>query len=250
VDAIRTHALVKRYGDFAAVDGIDLRIAEGELFGLLGPNGAGKTTTISMLSTMLRPTSGQALLFDMDVTKRPADVRRQIGVVFQEPSLDEELTGLENLEFHARLYKVPKATRTPRIAELLDLVELTERKDDLVKTYSGGMRRRLELARGLIHKPRVLFLDEPTLGLDPQTRAHLWEYIQRLNREEKVTMVLTTHYMEEADMLCDRLAIIDKGKIVVEGSPAELKAQLGGDVVYLSRARRASRAGHDGRTAA
>jgi ABC-2 type transport system ATP-binding protein len=234
VAAIRTEGLVKRFGEITAVDGIDLEVAEGQLFGLLGPNGAGKTTTINILATLLKPTAGRAFIDGIDVVDDPSAVRKRIGIVFQDPSLDEELTGMENLRFHARLYKVPRAKRDPRIEELLALVELADRKDDRVKTYSGGMRRRLEIARGLIHDPRVLFLDEPTLGLDPQTRQHIWEYIQRLNREQNVTMVLTTHYMDEADSLCDRLAIIDRGRIVAQGSPGELKNEIGGDLLYLS----------------
>lgn len=232
--AIRTERLVKRFGELTAVDGVDLEVHEGELFGLLGPNGAGKTTTISILATLQRPTEGRAFVDGVDVVDDPAEVRKRIGIVFQDPTLDEELTGLENLRLHGKLYKVPRAERERRIADLLDLVELTDRKDDRVKAYSGGMRRRLEIARGLIHKPRVLFLDEPTLGLDPQTRTHIWDHIQRLNREENVTMVLTTHYMDEADSLCDRLAIIDRGRIVAEGSPADLKSEIGGDLLYLT----------------
>ncbi len=232
--AIQTQGLVKRFGELTAVDGIDLEVREGELFGLLGPNGAGKTTTISILATLERPTEGRAFVDGVDVVADPGEVRKRIGIVFQDPTLDEELTGLENMRLHGKLYKVPRAERERRIAELLDLVELTERKDDRVKTYSGGMRRRLEIARGLIHKPRVLFLDEPTLGLDPQTRTHIWDHIQRLNREENVTMVLTTHYMDEADSLCDRLAIIDHGRIVADGTPADLKAEIGGDLLYLT----------------
>ncbi len=232
--AIFTQALVKHYGDVKAVDSVDLNVERGELYGFLGPNGAGKTTTISILATLLKPTSGRAEVAGIDVVRKPGEVRRKIGIVFQDPSLDEELTARENMVFHARLYKVPKANRDRRIDELLSMVELSDRAKDRVKEFSGGMRRRLELARGLLHEPEVLFLDEPTLGLDPQTRTHLWDYIRRLNRERGVTMMLTTHYMDEADMLCHRIGIIDRGKIVIEGTPAELKSAIGGDVIYVS----------------
>ncbi|MBI2077057.1 MAG: ATP-binding cassette domain-containing protein [Euryarchaeota archaeon] len=231
--AISTQRLVKHYGDVKAVDGVDLSVERGELYGFLGPNGAGKTTTISILSTMLKPTSGAASVAGFDVLTRPYDVRRRIGIVFQDPSLDEELTGRENMVFHARLYKVPRAQRDRRIDDLLAMVDLVDRQHSRVKEYSGGMRRRLELARGLLHDPEVLFLDEPTLGLDPQTRNHIWDYIRRLNQERGVTMMLTTHYMEEADALCHRIGIIDKGRIVAEGTPSDLKSQLGGDVVHV-----------------
>jgi ABC-2 type transport system ATP-binding protein len=226
--------LVKHYDEVKAVDGVDLRVEEGELYGFLGPNGAGKTTTLNILATMLKPTSGRAVVAGIDVVQHPARVREQIGMVFQDPSLDEELTARENLMFHARLYKVPKPQRERRIDEMLSMVELADRQKERVKQFSGGMRRRLELARGLLHSPKVLFLDEPTLGLDPQTRNHIWDYIRRLNKESRVTMMLTTHYMEEADELCNRIGIIDHGKIVAEGSPAELKSGLGGDVIYLN----------------
>jgi len=227
--------LTKRFGTLVAVDSLDLDIEEGEVFGLLGPNGAGKTTTISMLNTMRRPTSGSATVNGFDVVTQPAKVRKSIGVVFQEPSVDDLLTGKENLELHGRLYGMDPQLAKRRIKEVLELVELTDRKDDWVRTYSGGMRRRLELARGLMHHPRVLFLDEPTLGLDPQTREHIWKYISKLAREEKITMIVTTHYMEEADALCDRIAIIDHGKIVVSGAPAKLKRLVGGDVVKIRK---------------
>jgi ABC-2 type transport system ATP-binding protein len=233
VSALRARQLAKSYGDVRALDGVDLDVAEGDFFGLLGPNGAGKSTLINILATMQLPTAGAAEVAGFDVVRQPKEVRQRIGVVFQDPSLDEELTARENLVFHARLYKVPRADREARIEELLRIVELADRQHDVVKTYSGGMRRRLELVRGLLHRPRVLFLDEPTLGLDPQTRTHIWDYIRRLNREERITMLLTTHYMDEADQLCRRIAIIDRGRIVAEGAPAELKARLGGDVVYL-----------------
>lgn len=230
---ITTRNLTKKFGSLAAVDRLSLEIPEGEVFGLLGPNGAGKTTTINLLITLLKPTSGTAAVNGIDVVKYPAEVRKNIGVVFQEPSVDDLLSGKENLEMHAMLYGMPGELRKRRIEEVLDLVELTDRKDDWVKTYSGGMRRRLELARGLMHHPKVLFLDEPTLGLDPQTREHIWRYISRLAKEEMTTIVMTTHYMEEADLLCSRIGIMDHGKIVALGTPKKLKHEVGGDVVVL-----------------
>lgn len=216
-----------------AVDNLTLDISENEVFGLLGSNGAGKTTTIHMLATLLKPTSGTATVNGYDITNQPAKVRASIGIVFQAPSSDDMLTGYENLHLHAMLYSVPRRTRKQRIEEVLELVGLTERKHDQVKTYSGGMRRRLEIARGLLHKPKVMFLDEPTLGLDPASRESMWKYVRRLVEEEKVTIILTTHYMEEADMLCDRIAIIDKGRIVALDTPAKLKAGLGGDIIRI-----------------
>jgi ABC-2 type transport system ATP-binding protein len=225
--------LVKKYGNLTAVDNLTLDISENEVFGLLGSNGAGKTTTIHMLATLLKPTSGTATVNGYDITNQPAKVRASIGIVFQAPSSDDMLTGYENLHLHAMLYSVPRHTRKQRIEEVLELVGLTERKHDQVKTYSGGMRRRLEIARGLLHKPKVMFLDEPTLGLDPASRESMWKYVRRLVEEEKVTIILTTHYMEEADMLCDRIAIIDKGRIVALDTPAKLKAGLGGDIVRI-----------------
>ena len=232
--AIETKDLVKRFEDVEAVKGINLEIEEGELFGLLGPNGAGKTTTISMLCTITKPTSGSATVFGHDVKKESSTVRGMIGIVFQEPSLDDNLTGKENLDFHGRLYKVPRNEIAERISDVLELVELADKANVIVKKYSGGMKRRLEIARGLLHHPRVLFLDEPTLGLDPQTRLHIWEYIEKLNREKKITMILTTHYMDEADKLCDRIAIIDHGKIVAMDTPENLKHDVGGDVVIMT----------------
>jgi ABC-2 type transport system ATP-binding protein len=234
MNAIETMGLTKTFDKLTAVDKVDLTIREGELFGFLGPNGAGKTTTISMLSTILRPTSGTAKVWGHDIIKAQDSVRKSIGVVFQDPSTDDNLTGMENMVFHGRLYKIPKDKMHKRITELLDLMELTDRADDLVKTYSGGMRRRLEIARGLLHYPKVLFLDEPTLGLDPQTRRLIWQYIEKLNKSEGVTMLLTTHYMDEADYLCNRIAIIDNGKIVALDTPSSLKDGLGGDVITIS----------------
>jgi len=231
--AVTVVDLTKKFGDFTAVDGVSFDIAEGEIFGLLGPNGAGKTTTISMLATIARPDSGKGEVAGHDIVKDEAGVRKSIGIVFQDQSLDEELTGWENMDFHGRLYRIPKSTRDERIEELLDLVGLTERKDDFVKTYSGGMRRRLEIARGLLHRPKVLFLDEPTLGLDPQTRNYLWDYIEKLSSEMNISVILTTHYMDEADRLCDRVGIIDKGKIIALDTPEDLKKTIGGDVVTV-----------------
>ena len=231
--AIETRNLVKKFGDIVAVDGISIRVKEGEIFGLLGPNGAGKTTTISMLCCMIKPTSGEAYVNGYDILKHPNEVRKSIGIVFQEPAIDDRLTGRENMEIHAMLYNVPRKIMKQRIDEALELVELTDRADHLVRTYSGGMRRRLEIARGLIHRPKVLFLDEPSLGLDPQTRERIWDYIEGMAERENMTIILTTHYMEEADRLCDRVAIIDFGKIKVEGSPGELKNSLGGDVITV-----------------
>lgn len=234
MNAIEINNLTKKFNGFTAVDGINLEIAEGEIFGLLGPNGAGKTTTISMLATILKPTSGSATVWMHDIIKEKDLVRKSIGIVFQDPSLDDELTGRENLDFHGRLYGMNKEYREERIEEVLKLVELKDKADNLVRTYSGGMKRRLEIARGLMHSPKILFLDEPTLGLDPQTRRRLWEYIKNVNKEEKVTMILTTHYMEEADFLCDRIAIIDHGKIITLDTTENLKQGLGGDIISLN----------------
>ncbi len=231
--AIAMRGLTKKFGDLVAVDHIDLEIRRGEIFGLLGPNGAGKTTTISMLVTIRPITEGTATVNGFDVAREPSKVRSSCGIVFQEPSIDTTLTARENLELHARLYAVPKGVRKQRIEELLALVDLKDREDSIVKTFSGGMKRRLEIARGLLHHPPIIFLDEPTLGLDPQTRQYIWQYIERLRREMGTTFVLTTHYMEEADRLCDRIGIIDHGKIVALGTPKELKDSLGGDTVVL-----------------
>ncbi len=231
--AIKIKNLVKRFAEVTAVDGISFDVAEGELFGLLGPNGAGKTTTINMLATLLKPTSGYAEVGGIPLSGNHHDVRRAIGIVFQDPALENKLTGRENLQFHALMYRLPKEERNERIAEVLKLVDLVDKAETLVEKYSGGMKRRLEIARGLIHRPRVLFLDEPTLGLDTQTRRHIWDYIKKLNQESDVTIILTTHYMEEADYLCSRIAIIDHGKIVALDTPSRLKDILGGDVVEL-----------------
>lgn len=230
---IQIRNLTKRYENLVAVDSLTLDIEDNEVFGLLGPNGAGKTTVIHMLATLLRPSSGSATVNGFDILTQAEKVRSSIGIVFQAPSSDDMLTGYENLKLHALLYGVPPASRKKRIDDALELVGLTERKHDQVKKYSGGMRRRLEIARGLIHKPKVLFLDEPTLGLDPSSRETMWEYIKQLVKEEKLTIILTTHYMEEADMLCNRIGIIDKGKIIALDTPSRLKSMIGGDIVKL-----------------
>src|SRR5688572_8163662 len=225
--------LTKKFDKLMAVDHVSLDILEGEVFGLLGPNGAGKTTIIHMLATLLKPTSGRAEINGYDIVKDPSKVRKNIGIVFQAPSSDDMLTGFENLKIHSYLYDVPSELRVKRINELLKLVGLYERKDDIVKKYSGGMRRRLEIARGLIHKPKVIFLDEPTLGLDPTSRELMWKYIKLLVREENITIILTTHYMEEADILCDRIGIIDKGQIIALDTPSKLKEMIGNDIIKL-----------------
>jgi ABC-2 type transport system ATP-binding protein len=230
---IETRKLTKRFDKLTAVDSLNLKINDGEIFGLLGPNGAGKTTTLSMLSTLLKPSSGTALVNRHDIVSEPSDVRKSIGFVFQDPSSDDTLTGRENLYLHALMYGVKGSEINPKIDEVLKLVDLQDRQREFVKNYSGGMRRRLELARGLLHEPKVLFLDEPTLGLDPQTREYLWAYIKKLSREKDVTIIITTHYMEEAERLCDRVAIIDLGKIVVLGTPDALKKKVGGDIITL-----------------
>ena len=231
--AIETHGLTKRFGELVAVDNLNLDVTEGEIFGLLGPNGAGKTTTISMLATLLGLDGGSASVAGYDVVSKPARVREHIGIVFQDPSSDDILTGHENLYLHGLMYGVPRAIIPQRVEEALELVQLKGREDDLVRTYSGGMHRRLELARGLLHHPRILFLDEPTLGLDPQTRQRIWTHIESIVSERKVTIILTTHYMEEADRLCDRLAIIDFGRVVALDTPQALKDTVGGDTVRL-----------------
>lgn len=231
--AIAASGLTMRFDGFTAVDKVDLHIEKGELFGLLGPNGAGKSTIIKMLTTMIRPTDGSALVWGHDIGRERDAVRSSIGVVFQDPSVDSQLTGRENLDFHGRMYGMDARLREKRIEDVLDLVDLAEKADVLMEDYSGGMQRRLEIARGLMHHPDVLFLDEPTLGLDAQTRRYIWEYIQNMNRSEGVTVVITTHYMEEADYLCDRVAIIDRGRIVALDSPKNLKDLIGADLVVL-----------------
>ena len=230
---IKIENLVKQYGRLTAVDNLTLDIDDNEVFGLLGSNGAGKTTAIHMLATLLKPTSGKATVNGYDIVTQSSKVRSSIGIVFQAPSSDDMLTGFENLHLHSMLYSVPRHIRSKRIDEVLELVGLSDRKNDQVKTYSGGMRRRLEIARGLLHKPKVMFLDEPTLGLDPASRESMWKYVKRLVDEEKVTIILTTHYMEEADKLCNRIGIIDKGKIVALDTPSGLKASLGGDIIRI-----------------
>ncbi len=234
INTIEVEELTKIYDkNIKAVNGVSFNVKKGEILGFLGPNGAGKTTTLNMLSTLLKPTSGTAKINGYDILKEPDAVRRSIGYVFQDTTLDIELTGRENLDFHGRLYGLNRKTREQRIKEVLELVKLNDRADNFVKTYSGGMKRRLEIARGLLHHPQVLFLDEPTLGLDPQTRRSIWEHILRLNQEKEVTIILTTHYTEEADYLCKHILIIDFGKVVVMDTPDKLKARLEGDVVTL-----------------
>ncbi|MDE1761722.1 MAG: ATP-binding cassette domain-containing protein [Candidatus Micrarchaeota archaeon] len=230
---IETKGLTKKFGKLTAVNKINLKIEEGEIFGLLGPNGAGKTTTLSMLATLIPPTDGSASVAGHDVRRQASKVRQNIGFVFQDPSSDDLLTGRENLYLHAMMYGVDMKNINRKMDDVLKLVDLTDRQHDRMRGYSGGMRRRLELARGLLHDPKVLFLDEPTLGLDPQTREHLWSYIKRLSTEKKVTVIITTHYMDEAERLCNRVAIIDHGRIVALDTPNKLKERLGGDVVRL-----------------
>jgi ABC-2 type transport system ATP-binding protein len=226
---IRVENLVKKYGDFTAVDGISFHVAPGEIFAFLGPNGAGKTTTIKMLTTLLRPTSGTLEIDGLDPGKHSNEVRKRFGIVFQDPSLDGDMTAYENMEIHGIFYHVPRKVRLERIELLLRLFELWERRNEQVKLFSGGMKRRLEIARGLLHTPKILFLDEPTLGLDPQTRNQLWTHVRHLNQTEGVTVFLTTHYMDEADRVAQRIAVIDHGKIVAQGTPQELKQQTGKD---------------------
>jgi ABC-2 type transport system ATP-binding protein len=230
--AVQVTGLVKKYGEIEAVRGIDFEVARGETFGFLGPNGAGKSTTIKILCTLARPTAGGARVAGHDVVAERDAVRRNIGLVFQDTTLDNYLTGAQNLRFHAELYAVPAAAVEPRMHQVLDMVGLWDRRDSLVSTYSGGMQRRLEIARGLLHAPHVLFLDEPTVGLDPQTRSSIWEYINQLKRREDITIFLTTHYMDEAEH-CDRIAIIDHGKIVAIDTPEALKASVGKDRVQI-----------------
>ena len=231
--AIETDRLTKRFGELVAVDSVSLQVRQGEIFGLLGPNGAGKTTIISMLVTMKKPTSGSAKVNGFDVVAQPQEVRKSIGIVFQDPSLDEELTAYENLEMHAAMYGIDSAHRDGRIKEVLRTVELEDRINDVVKTYSGGMRRRLEIARGLLHAPKILILDEPTVGLDPQTRNRVLDYVKKLKEQYGMTVILTTHYMDEADAICDRIAIVDHGKMAKLDTSQVLKDSLGGDVVEI-----------------
>ncbi|HWQ63015.1 MAG TPA: ATP-binding cassette domain-containing protein [Methanospirillum sp.] len=230
---IKTINLTKIFGTNTAVNTISLEVHKGEVFGLLGPNGAGKTTLLSMLCTILKPTSGTAVINGYDIIQSSAMVRRSIGIVFQDPSVDTDMTSRENLQMHADLYDVPVSEQASRIQEVLTLVQLEDRADQFLKTYSGGMRRRLEIARGLLHYPRVLFLDEPTIGLDPQSREHIWSYIRQLREREDMTLILTTHYMEEADELCDRIAIIDHGTIVALDTPSALKQTVGSEMILL-----------------
>jgi len=230
---IQVENLVKKFGSITAVDTISFDVQEGTIFGFLGPNGAGKTTTINILCTLLSPTSGRTLIAGHDCMKEPAKVRKAIGIVFQDATLDKDLTAYENLIFHSYLYSIPKKEMKSRVDDVLKFVDLHDRKNDLVKKFSGGMKRRLEVARGLLHRPRVLFLDEPTLGLDPQSRTNLWEFITKLPVEHNVTIFMTTHYMEEAEA-CDRIAIIDRGKIIAMDTPEELKKTVGGDVVSIT----------------
>lgn len=230
---IEVEDLVRHFGSIKAVDGITLSVPRGELFGFLGPNGAGKSTTINILCTLLKPTSGRALVDGLDVVKNQHQVRTRIGLVFQDPSLDEQLSAMQNLRFHALIYNIPRSVREERIEHVMKMMELWDRRDNQVKQYSGGMKRRLELARGLLHRPQVLFLDEPTLGLDPQTRVRLWAYIMDLKKQEGTTIFLTTHYMDEAGR-ADRIAIIDHGKIVGLDTPEKLKSLVGKDVINLT----------------
>jgi len=230
---IHVEHLIKKFQNITAVNDISFDVKEGEIFGLLGPNGAGKSTTLSMFATLLNPSGGKATINSFDIVHQRDKVRNSIGMVFQDPTLDDELTAYENLDFHGRLYGVPRDIRKKKITELLKLVELDSRKNFQVKTFSGGMKRRLEIARGLLHEPKILFLDEPTLGLDPQTRNSLWDYIDKLNKEKGLTIILTTHYMEEADKLCHRVAIIDNGKIIVIDTPENLKNKIGGEIITL-----------------
>jgi ABC-2 type transport system ATP-binding protein len=230
--AVAVRGLKKNYGSIEAVKGIDFEVANGEVFGFLGPNGAGKTTTISMLCTLVRPTGGGASVAGHDIVSARDEVRRNIGLVFQDPTVDAYLTAAQNLRFHAELYGMDKTIMNERIGQVLDMVDLGDRRDSKVETFSGGMKRRLEIARGLLHSPRVLFLDEPTVGLDPQTRAAIWGYINQLKIREDITIFLTTHYMEEAEY-CDRIAIIDHGEIVVLDTPEALKASVGKDRVQI-----------------
>lgn len=231
---IETENITKKYDDFTAVNSINLKVPKNSVYGVLGPNGAGKTTLISMLCTILKPTSGTGRVNGYDIIKQAKEVRESIGIVFQSRALDDILTGREHLEMHASLYGVPHDLREERLEEVLDLIALGKKADEYVKTYSGGMKRRLEIGRGLIHHPKVLFLDEPTLGLDPQTRESIWEYIKDLNQAKDLTVLLTTHYMEEADKLCDEVAIINQGQIITADSPKNLKRELKADTITIN----------------
>jgi ABC-2 type transport system ATP-binding protein len=233
MNIIEVKNLTKKFNGLTAVDNVSFTVSKGEIFGFLGPNGAGKSTTINMLCTLISPLKGEAFINNFSILNQRNEVRKSIGLVFQDPSLDDRLTAEENLRFHAKLYGVPKNDYQKRMQEVLKLVDLWERRNDIVKIFSGGMKRRLEIARGLIHYPAVLFLDEPTLGLDPQTRSHLWEYILKLKKEKEMTIFMTTHYMNEAEY-CDRIAIIDYGKIVALDTPNNLKKQVGGDVIKIT----------------
>lgn len=239
---IEVEKIRKTFDATVAVDEVSFSVRSGEVFGFLGPNGAGKTTTINILCTLLKPTSGKAVLNGYDVVAFPHEVRSSIGIVFQDPSLDERLTAKENLNFHALVYNIPRELREKRIKTVLELVELWPRRDDVVRNFSGGMKRRLEIGRGLLHFPKVLFLDEPTLGLDPQTRHHIWEYVHGLRVRENITVFLTTHYMDEAEN-CDRVAVIDQGKIIAVDTPDKLKRSIGGDTIALKTENNANAAG-------
>ncbi|CAD5244616.1 ATP-binding cassette domain-containing protein [Thermococcus camini] len=233
MNAIEVENLVKKYGDFEAVKGISFNVRRGEIFAFLGPNGAGKTTTVHVLTTLLKPTAGKAIVAGHDVVKEPIAVRKKIGIVFQDPSVDRELTAYENMLIHGRIYGLSGNELKEKIERLLKFVELWEFKDRPLKFFSGGMQRRLEIARSLLHEPEILFLDEPTIGLDPQTRAHIWDYIRAMKEEHNMTIFLTTHYMDEAEQLADRIAIMDHGKIIAEGTAEELKKLVGNDIIYL-----------------
>jgi len=230
---IEVSGLKKFYKDFEAVKGLDLKVKEGEIFGFLGPNGAGKSTTINMLSTITKPSEGSAKINGYDNVHEKNKVRASIGLIFQEPTLDEKLTANENLMLHCKLYGVEKEIREERIKEVLQIVDLTDKRSNIVETFSGGMKRRLEIARGLLHYPKVLFLDEPTVGLDPQTRTHVWEYILKLKEKAGITIFMTTHYMDEAE-ICDRVAVMDHGELIALDTPEQLKSQVGGDIIEVS----------------
>ncbi|WP_117161066.1 ATP-binding cassette domain-containing protein [Paraliobacillus sp. X-1268] len=232
---VEVKGLKKRYKDFEAVKGLDLQVAEGEIFGFLGPNGAGKSTTINMLSTITKPSEGVAKINGFDNVKEKNKVRESIGLIFQESTLDEKLTANENLMLHCKFYNVPKKLREERIKEVVKIVDLEDKRPNIVETFSGGMKRRLEIARGLLHYPRVLFLDEPTVGLDPQTRNHIWEYILKLKEIQGITIFLTTHYMDEAE-ICDRVAVMDGGQLIALDTPEQLKTNVGGDIIEVSTA--------------